>query len=165
MVIDMSAKNSIGMEQHHYRGISTRRRFFKNNSNDLQINMKWLENLDSAWRQKWYSYFFAFPLLAINPFFCLTPGRSLSVSLASTKTLFLASNEVQCCYYHEHCYISSSPQFIVGFLLWTMALRLGFNGAGWDLVWLGCILYSNKCWWRMGSGGDGVKVRWILCGF
>ena len=96
MVIDMSAKNSIGMEQHHYRGISTRRRFFKNNSNDLQINMKWLENLDSAWRQKWYSYFFACPLLAINLFFCLTPGRSLSVSLASTKTLFLASNEVQC---------------------------------------------------------------------
>ena len=30
-----------------------------------------------------------------QPIFCLTPGRSLSVSLASTKTLFLASNEVQ----------------------------------------------------------------------
>jgi hypothetical protein len=38
--------------------------------------------------------FMLFPFWQSTHFF-LTPGRSLSISLASTKTLFLASNEVQ----------------------------------------------------------------------
>jgi hypothetical protein len=40
-----------------------------------------------------------------QPIFCLTPVRSLSVSLASTKTLFLASKEVQWSSYGFVCEI------------------------------------------------------------